>query len=125
MADRKPTTLRGARNFVRSATLLSKLPRCGTDALYLAIRLVWSFPQGRLAGTKARKRTWHTRLDHSPGSSGLSSQLRESPHPQAPEPDVIVTVLRFVPVTVRNADVRRIIVPRTAAQRFQIGRAHV
>lgn len=37
--------------------------------------------------------------------------------PHAPEPDIVVAVARFVPVTVRCADVPRIVVPRTATER--------
>jgi hypothetical protein len=39
---------------------------------------------------------------------------REGPHPSTPDADVVVTVLRFVPVTVRRARVTRMVVPGTA-----------
>lgn len=52
---------------------------------------------------------------HAPDSSKDALRL-----PGTPKPNVVVPVLWFVPVTVRDADVLWIVVPRTPAQ---IGRA--
>jgi len=71
----------------------------------------------RLAGTEARKRARHTRADRDPPGSGRPPCGRAR-IPDAPDPDVVVPVAWFVPVTVRHAGVPRIIVPGTAPQRF-------
>lgn len=73
-------------------------------------------PRG-LAGIETRKRAQHTRADRDPRSSGFPPD-RRARIPHAPEPDVVVPVPWFVPVAVRHADVPRVIVPRTAPQRF-------
>ena len=100
---------------VRSARLRSPFREATTGR---SGRFMFGAPLARRAGTRARKRTLHSRMNRNPYSSGDPSFEGRSPHPHAPEPDVVVSVRWLVVVAVRHAVVPGIVVPRTAAQRF-------